>query len=70
VSYGFVQKSGSWYSYNDERIGQGKENVRTFLKENPDAARELETKIRQKVFGLPVAVSDQPAQQALKEAGR
>ncbi len=51
VQYGFVQKAGSWYSYDDEKIGQGKDNVRLFLKENPDKAQQLESKIRQHVFG-------------------
>ena len=41
-----VEKSGSWYSYGDERIGQGRENVRRFLLDNPDIANEIETKIR------------------------
>ena len=41
-----VEKSGSWYSYGNERIGQGRENVRLFLKDNPDIAAELEHKIR------------------------
>lgn len=41
-----IEKSGSWYSYGEQRIGQGKENVRTFLKENPDMAAEIETKVR------------------------
>ena len=50
VKYGYVQKSGSWYSYENDRIGQGKDNVRSFLKENPDIAMEIETKIREKVF--------------------
>ncbi len=63
VKHGFVQKSGSWYSYNDERIGQGKENVRNFLKENPDAAHELEARIREKVFGSPLPISDRAAPQ-------
>jgi len=63
VKHGFVQKSGSWYSYNDERIGQGKENVRNFLKENPDAVQELEARIREKVFGAPLPASDQAAPQ-------
>jgi recombination protein RecA len=36
-----VEKSGSWYSYDDERIGQGRENARTFLKENPDVYERL-----------------------------
>ncbi|MCK5191789.1 MAG: recombinase RecA, partial [Methylococcales bacterium] len=51
VKYGFVQKAGSWYSYGDEKIGQGKENVKTFLKENPEKAQEIEAKIRAEVFG-------------------
>jgi len=41
-----VEKSGSWYSYNGERIGQGKDNARTFLKERPALAREIENKVR------------------------
>ena len=41
VDCGIVEKSGSWYSYNDERIGQGRENARTFLKENPDVYERL-----------------------------
>jgi recombination protein RecA len=46
VSEGFIEKSGAWYSYNGSRIGQGKDNVRTFLKENPAIAAEIEQKIR------------------------
>ena len=41
-----IEKSGSWYSYGDERIGQGRENVRKFLKDNPDIADVIEKKIR------------------------
>ena len=41
-----IEKSGSWYSYGDERIGQGRENVRRFLKENPDIADTVEKRIR------------------------
>ena len=51
VKHGFVEKSGAWYSYNGERIGQGKENVRIFLKENPDIASEIEGKIRAELLG-------------------
>ncbi len=50
VKYGFVEKSGAWYSCNGERIGQGKENVRKFLIENPQIAADIEQKIRQEVF--------------------
>jgi len=42
----FVEKAGSWYSYNGEKIGQGKDNAREFLKENPKIAQEIEDKIR------------------------
>ncbi len=45
-----LEKSGAWYSYNGERIGQGKDNVRNFLKENPEIASEVETKIREKLL--------------------
>jgi recombination protein RecA len=41
-----VEKSGAWYSYNGERIGQGKDNARNYLKERPDLAREIENKVR------------------------
>ena len=51
VAFGFVQKSGSWYSYGDEKIGQGKENAKQFLRDNPEKAAELEKAIRDKAFG-------------------
>jgi recombination protein RecA len=41
-----IEKSGAWYSYNGERIGQGKDNARIFLKENPAISQEIEAKIR------------------------
>ena len=43
---GMVEKSGAWYSYNGDRIGQGRENAKTFLKENSDVAAEIEESIR------------------------
>lgn len=46
VKAGVVEKSGSWFSYGDERIGQGRENAKTFLRENPNVATEIEDKIR------------------------
>ncbi|MCM3022565.1 recombinase RecA [Weizmannia ginsengihumi] len=46
-----VQKSGSWYSYNEERLGQGRENAKLFLKENPDLRNEISVKIREH-YGL------------------
>ncbi len=46
VAQGLIEKSGAWYSHGGNRIGQGKENVRNFLRENPDIARSIETQIR------------------------
>jgi recombination protein RecA len=48
-----LEKSGSWYAYNGEKIGQGKDNAREFLKENPDLAVEIENKVRAAV-GIPL----------------
>lgn len=50
AKYGFVQKAGSWYSYGNEKIGQGKDNAKAFLKEHPEKAQELEANIRKEVF--------------------
>lgn len=50
VNEGFVDKSGAWYSYDGTRIGQGKDNVRNFLKEHPDMAKEIEDKVRAKLL--------------------
>ncbi len=48
VNYDIVNKSGSWFSYGDARIGQGRDNVKVFLAENPDIAAEIEMKVREK----------------------
>lgn len=50
VKQGLIDKAGSWYSYNGDRIGQGKDNVRNFLKENPQISDEIEAKIRQELL--------------------
>ena len=50
VEAGIIEKSGAWYSYGGDRIGQGKDNARVFLKEHPDVAGEIEAKIRAKVL--------------------
>jgi recombination protein RecA len=50
VETGVVNKSGAWYSYGDDRIGQGKDNVRQFLKDNPEMAQEIEAQIREKLL--------------------
>ena len=60
VKNGFVDKSGAWYAYNGNKIGQGKANVCVFLNENTDIATELERKIRGKELGKVTAASDEP----------
>lgn len=47
VDTGIIDKAGSWYSYGDERLGQGRENSKTFLQENPDIMQEVDKKIRE-----------------------
>ena len=56
VVNGLIEKSGSWYSYKGERIGQGKDNTRTFLQQHADIAREIEGQLREKL--LPVRRGD------------
>jgi recombination protein RecA len=62
VLHNIVEKAGSWYSYNGEKIGQGKDNARDFLKANVAMAREIENKVRDKVgvvaLSIPNAISD------------
>ncbi len=65
VRQGLVNKSGSWYSYGDDRIGQGKENVREYLKDNPEIAREIETKIREQL--LPKSTEDEAGNAAVAD---
>jgi len=49
VEMGIVQKSGSWFSYNNDKLGQGRESVKQLLLDNPEMATEIETKIREKI---------------------
>jgi recombination protein RecA len=49
VEMGIVQKSGSWFSYNSDKLGQGRESVKQLLLDNPEMANEIETKIREKI---------------------
>ena len=62
VEHDFVEKSGAWYSYNGERIGQGKDNVREFLQQHPEIAQEIEGKIREKLLLKP-AISEASAEE-------
>ena len=47
VNYDIINKSGAWFSYNDEKLGQGRENVKEFMKQNPNFTKEIEEKIRE-----------------------
>jgi len=53
---GIVEKSGSWYSYDGQRIGQGRENAKTYLKEHPDVADAIEKKVRENAGILAAAL--------------
>ncbi len=64
VEYGLVQKSGAWYSVGKERIGQGKDNARQYLKEHPELAERLERQIREKAFGVPAEPAAEGAESA------
>jgi recombination protein RecA len=65
VEQDIVKKSGAWYTFDGEQLGQGKENSRRFLKDNPDIADIIEKKIRHKQgIGVPRAVADLPAEEA------
>tara|TARA_B100000686_G_C15932490_1_gene544943 strand:- start:5 stop:466 length:462 start_codon:yes stop_codon:yes gene_type:complete len=58
VENNIIEKTGAWYSYKGDRLGQGKENVRQHLKDTPDLASRLETEIRQIVLGEPPKGTD------------
>ncbi|WP_298181910.1 recombinase RecA [Saccharomonospora sp.] len=60
VNQGIVRKSGAWYTYEGDQLGQGKENARRFLRENPDVANEIEKKIKEKL-GIGAQDSDDSA---------
>jgi len=60
VEQGIVRKSGAWYTYEGDQLGQGKEKVRAFLKENPDLANEIEKKIKEKLgVGVALVAADE-----------
>jgi recombination protein RecA len=65
VEHDIVKKSGAWYTYEGEQLGQGKENSRKYLIENAAVANEIEKKIKTKLgIGVPRAVADLPAEAA------
>jgi recombination protein RecA len=67
VTAGVVEKSGSWYSYNGERIGQGRDNAKTFLKQNPDMANAVEAAIRSNSGLIAARIADKGGSEAASE---
>jgi recombination protein RecA len=67
VAEGIVDKAGSWYSYGKDRIGQGKENAREYLKENPKVAEEIEKKLRDKLLPKHAAEAQEAGEEEAKE---
>jgi recombination protein RecA len=65
VNFRILEKSGAWYAYNGEKIGQGRDNAREFLRENPELAREIENKIREQIgiVALPAGVDEEEAEE-------
>jgi len=68
VAKGIIEKSGAWYSYNGERIGQGRDNVRQFLRDNPDIASEIEARIREQLLPGKAAAKAEAEEEAGVEA--
>jgi len=68
VEHGLVKKSGAWYSYGDDRIGQGKDNVRQFLKDHPDMANEIEEQVREKLMPKSTGAASSEAEDSGQEA--
>ncbi|MEE4243776.1 MAG: recombinase RecA [Kangiellaceae bacterium] len=66
VKEGLVEKSGAWYSYNGDRIGQGKMNVINFLKENQEIANDIEQKLRHKLLGGEEVVAETPEKEEVE----
>lgn len=65
-----INKSGAWYNYNDARLGQGRENVKIYLQENPELLSEVEAKVREKYGFQPAKggeTQETPSQQSLTE---
>ena len=63
-----IEKAGAWYSYNGDKIGQGKEKVRKFLKDNPDIADTIEQTLRDKLLVKPSTDESEAELGAVEEA--
>ena len=68
VNLDIIHKSGAWFSYGDQRIGQGRENTRAYLKENPEVAREIEALVRKELLGRDSAAPEDDVPKAAEDA--
>ncbi|MDR2133649.1 MAG: recombinase RecA, partial [Treponema sp.] len=71
VKYGIIDKKGAWFSYGEEKVGQGRDNAKEYLEQNPDFARDVEAKLRQRIFPgreFPVPKAAVPVQKAAAAA--
>jgi recombination protein RecA len=60
VEHGFIRKAGAWYTYEGDQLGQGKENARAFLRDNPDICNEVEKRVKEKLGVIPVLDAENP----------
>jgi len=67
VQHDIIEKSGTWYSYGNERLGQGRENVKRFLQENPDIFQDIELKVRKALGIIPAEEVEAPQQEEEKK---
>ncbi|MDN5849947.1 MAG: recombinase RecA [Nitrococcus sp.] len=67
VRQGIIEKAGAWYSYDGERIGQGKDNVRNFLKAHSEITAQIESTLRERLLGKPVATEGEAAADNARE---
>jgi recombination protein RecA len=70
VLHKLVEKSGAWYAYKGEKIGQGKDNAREFLKNNPEIAIEIENKVREALGVALIETAEKPAGKAAKNSAK
>ncbi len=69
VNANILDKSGAWYAYNGEKVGQGRDNAREFLKENPELSREIENKVRASL-GIPLLPGTDAPEVAVKASSK
>jgi len=70
VKYEYIGKSGSWYSYGNERIGQGRDNAKKYLEDNPELYKEIESKLRSKLFPYEKAANTEESAKTSKTAAK